>query len=60
MISRGREIKKCPPICLILEVTEAANGVVLWKKVFLLISQKFTAKHLRQRLFFYNVAGVRP
>ena len=40
--------------------SEAAARGVLWKEVFLEISQKFTGKHLCQSLFFNKVAGMRP
>ena len=33
---------------------------VLWKKVFLEISQNFTGKHLCESLFFNKVAGLGP
>ena len=40
--------------------SEAVTRGVLWKKVFLEISHKFTRKHLCQSLFFNKVAGLRP
>ena len=40
--------------------TEGATRCVLWKKVFLEISAKFTGKPLYKSLFFNKVAGLRP
>ena len=39
---------------------KAALGGVLWKKVFLQISQEITGKHLCQSLFFNEVASLKP